>query len=169
MAGAPAMSDYVVNVQIDEEFEEAVSVTELMRTAARALRVGDAGEAASVDVVVTGDEMVRELNRRYRGLDETTDVLSFSFTHAGEYQGDGEAPAAPEDLDFPVPAGADGSLGEVIISYPQAERQGGKAGHGTARELSALLAHGVLHLLGHDHESRSEAAIMKRLETEALR
>ena len=169
MAGAPAMSDYVVNVQIDEEFEEAVSVTELRRTAARALRVGDAGEAASVDVVVTGDDVVRELNRRYRGLDETTDVLSFSFTHAGEYQGDDEAPGAPADLDFPVPAGADGSLGEVIISYPQAERQSEQAGHGTGRELSKLLAHGVLHLLGHDHESEGEAIVMKRLETEALR
>ena len=162
------MSEYVVNVQIDEEFEQAVSVPDLIRTAAQALRVGDAGEAASMDVVVTGDEVVRELNRRYRGLDETTDVLSFSFTHAGEYQGDGEAPSAPADLDFPVPAGDDGSLGEVIISYPQAERQGEQAGHGTGRELPKLLAHGVLHLLGHDHESKGEAALMKHLETEAL-
>ena len=162
------MSDYVVHVQIDEEFEQAVSVPELIRTATRALRAGDAGEAASVDVVVTDDEVVRELNRRYRGLDDTTDVLSFSFTHAGEYQGDGEAPSAPVDLDFPVPAGADGSLGEVIISYPQAERQGEQAGHGTGRELSKLLAHGVLHLLGHDHESKGEAALMKLLETKAL-
>ena len=162
------MSDYVVNVQIDEEFEETISVPELTRTAARALRAGEAAQGASVDVAVTGDEAVRELNRRYRGLDETTDVLSFSFTHAGEYQGDGEEPGAPVDLDFPVPAGADGSLGEVIISYPQAERQGGQAGHGTGRELSTLLVHGVLHLLGHDHESEGEAIVMRRLETEAL-
>ena len=162
------MSDYVVNVQIDEEFEEDVSVTELTRTAARALGAGQAGHGAGVDVAVTGDEAVRELNRRYRGLDETTDVLSFSFTHAGEYQGDGDIPSAAQDVDFPVPAGADGSLGEVIISYPQAERQGAQAGHGTERELSALLAHGVLHLLGYDHEIESEATVMRRLETRAL-
>lgn len=162
------MSDYVVNLQIDEEFEEDVPVAQLMRTAARALTVGEAGEGAGVDVAVTGDEEVRELNRRYRGLDETTDVLSFSFTHAGEYQGDGEGPTAPGDVSFPVPAGADGSLGEVIISYPQAERQGERAGHGTVRELSALLVHGVLHLLGHDHEIESEAVAMRRLETKAL-
>ena len=169
MAATPTMSDYVVNVQIDEEFEDAVSIGEIMRTAARALTVAEAGAGASVDVAVTGDEAVRELNRRYRGLDETTDVLSFSFTHSGEYQGEGEGPSAPQDVDFPAPAGADGSLGEVIISYPQAVRQGGRAGHGTARELSALLTHGVLHLLGHDHERESEAIVMRRLESEALR
>ena len=168
MAATPPMSDYVVNVQIDEEFAAAVVVPELMRTAGRALAAGEAGEGAGVDVAVTGDDAVRELNRRFRGLDETTDVLSFSFTHAGEYQGDGEGPSAPADVDFPVPADADGSLGEVIISYPQAERQGGQAGHGTARELSALLAHGVLHLLGYDHEIESEAIVMRRLETKAL-
>ena len=162
------MSDYVVNLQVDEQFEGEVSLPGLVRTANRALRAGNAGEGASVDVAVTGDEEVRELNRRYRGLDETTDVLSFSFAHAGEYQGAGEPSSPAADIDFPVPAGADGSLGEVIISYPQAERQGGQAGRGTAAELSALLAHGVLHLLGYDHESEGEALVMRRLEAKAL-
>ncbi len=168
MTATPPMSDYAVNVQVDEEFEEPVSVPGLMRTAERAMRAGEARQGASVDVAVTGDGEVRELNRRYRGLDETTDVLSFSFTHSGEYQGVYEGPEAAHDVDFPVPAEADGSLGEVIISYPQAERQGGRAGHGTARELSALLAHGVLHLLGYDHESEGEAVVMRRLEAEVL-
>lgn len=163
------MSGLVVNIQVYEDFEEAVSASGLRRIATRALRVGGAADAARLDVFVADDEAVRDLNERYRGLDETTDVLSFSFTHEGEYQGEREAPeAADGDMDFPVPPGTDRSLGEVIISYPQAERQGELAGHGTERELSILLAHGVLHLLGHDHETPLEATLMKRLETMAL-
>lgn len=164
------MCGYVVNVQVYEAFEDVVSVSTLTRIATRALRVGQAADAASLDVVVADDAAVRELNLRYRGLDETTDVLSFSFTHSGEYQGDGEAPeAAGDDMDFPVPPGTADALGEVVISYPQAERQAASAGQAIKRELAVLVTHGVLHLLGHDHEAAWEARLMKRLEATALR
>ena len=101
-------------------------------------------------MVVTDDETVRELNLRHRGLDETTDVLSF--------------PAAPEEADgFVLPAdeGIAGSIGEIVVSWPQAVRQAESAGRGLRDEVAFLLAHGILHLVGHDHEEPAERALME--------
>jgi probable rRNA maturation factor len=83
---------------------------------------------ASVSVLLCGDARMRRLNREYRGIDRPTDVLSF--------------PA--EDPAF---------LGDVAVDVPYAARQARKRGHSLDREVRLLLAHGVLHLLGHDHET----------------
>jgi len=87
--------------------------------------------AASLTVRLTDDAEMRELNRRYRGRDRTTDVLSFT----GE--------ATPEGR----------HLGDLVISLPVARRQAREAGHPLERELRELVLHGVLHCLGHDHET----------------
>lgn len=87
--------------------------------------------ATSLTVRLTDDAEMRELNRRYRGQDRTTDVLSF----AGE--------ATPEGS----------HLGDLVISLPVARRQAREAGHPLERELRELALHGVLHCLGHDHET----------------
>lgn len=87
--------------------------------------------AASLGVRFTSDAEMRRLNARHRGQDRTTDVLSF--------------PGGPT---------ADGRhLGDLVIAVPQARRQARAAGHGVARELRALLLHGILHCLGYDHET----------------
>ena len=77
---------------------------------------------------------MRSLNRRYRGIDRTTDVLSFSLRE-GAFAG------LRPDL-----------LGDIVISIPRAEQQAGEAGHPLSREIERLLIHGLLHLLGYDHE-----------------
>lgn len=87
---------------------------------------------AEVSVLVTGDDRVRELNRSYRGVDASTDVLSFP---------------GGEDL----PSGGRW-LGEVVISLETARRQAVELGHGELEEVEELLLHGILHLLGYDHE-----------------
>jgi probable rRNA maturation factor len=92
-----------------------------------------APDHASFAVRFVGDRAMRAWNRDYRGRDRTTDVLSFP----------GEA----------TPEGA--HLGDVAISVPQAARQAAAHGHSLQRELRILLLHGVLHCLGHDHESDS--------------
>jgi len=120
-----------------------------------------------VGVVVADDETVRALNRRYRGLDETTDVLAFSPDHAGPYEGEGPAPLQ-EEVPFPTPPGRPRPLGEVILSYPQAERQAQEAGRPVRREVAHLLVHGVLHLLGYDHAEEDEAKAMRTREEEVL-
>ncbi len=90
---------------------------------------------ASLAVLVCGDTRMRRLNRTWRGKDRPTDVLSFP---------------SGEDL-----VGAPPSLGDLAIDLPQAARQARRLGHGLERELQILLVHGVLHLLGMDHETDS--------------
>ena len=126
-------------------------------------------EQQEVSLVIADDEALLELNRTYRGLDEVTDVLSFSPHHAGPYEGD-EAPAT-NDMSFPdFPDSPDevGELGEVVVSYPQAKRQALQAKHPVALELETLVVHGVLHLLGYDHAEPDEEREMFGLQDKAL-
>jgi probable rRNA maturation factor len=99
-----------------------------------------APEHESLGVRFAGDRAMREINRRFRGRDETTDVLSFP----GEPSPDGR------------------HLGDIVIAVPTARRQAAERGHGLERELRLLLLHGVLHCLGHDHET--DGGEMERLE-----
>jgi probable rRNA maturation factor len=96
--------------------------------------------AASLGVRFASDREVRRVNRGFRGQDKPTDVLSF-----------------PGD-----PGAAEGHLGDILISVPTARRQAAAAGHPVERELRILLLHGVLHCLGHDHET--DQGEMERLE-----
>ena len=148
---------------------------------------GDA--IGQVSLLLTDDATVRELNRQYRGLDETTDVLSFSTQHPGEWQGDDTAPSplaaesqttspspsmgegwgeGEELFDFPIPDGEPPPLGDIVISIPQAARQAGEQGVPLHREVALLLVHGALHLLGHDHLDDAPRADMQALEQAAL-
>ena len=97
-----------------------------------------APDALSFGVRFAGDRELRRANREYRGKDYATDVLSFP----GEAEG--------------------GHLGDVLISVPRARHQAIEAGHGAEREVEILLLHGVLHCLGHDHET--DDGTMERLE-----
>lgn len=107
--------------------------------AGRILRDSGRGEA-ELSILITGDEEIRSLNRDYRALDRSTDVLSFS-------QVEGEGPVSARQL-----------LGDVVISWETAGRQASELGHSLHEELQRLLIHGVLHLLGFDHEEDEEAA-----------
>jgi probable rRNA maturation factor len=118
---------------------------------------------------VTDDETVRGLNREYAGEDEVTDVLSFSQREGEELVG---------------PPGGVPALGEVVIAYPQALRQAqdrlsrqaedpstgsGRAGASVEEEVTRLLIHGTLHLLGYDHAEPDEERRMRGREEELLR
>lgn len=109
------------------------------RAALKALE-REGGEGASLSVIVVDDGYIRELNRQYRGIDASTDVLSFG----GDVAGFVDAP------------GSGGYLGDVVISYPCAARQAAEFGHGVEAELALLVVHGVLHLLGYDHADEEE-------------
>lgn len=95
-------------------------------------------EDRTVTLLLTDDPRIRELNAQFRGKDSATDVLSF-------------------------PSGEDeGPLGDLAISLDRAAQQAAEQGHGVAEEVEILLLHGVLHLLGHDHET--DRGQMRRLE-----
>lgn len=105
---------------------------------------------AELSVLLTDDEQIHELNRDYRGKDKPTDVLSFSQLEADE-----------EDQVATV-------LGDIVISVDTAKRQAKERELRTGEEILRLLVHGLLHLLGYEHEGvpREEAEIMRRKEDE---
>lgn len=132
-----------VQVQIDETFAENVSQAWL-RSVAQATLEAEGRDTGTLTLVITGDQTIRELNRDYLGIDAPTDVLAFG----------GEAP------DFVNSPEAEAYLGDVLISYPQAEAQAFGAGHPIQAELALLVVHGVLHLLGYDHVRLEDKAAM---------
>jgi len=103
---------------------------------------------AELSVLLVGDRAIRTLNRRWRRVDRATDVLSFS-------------PAAGP--------GAGPVLGDVVISMDTAVRRARAEGRGVSAELERYLAHGLLHLLGYDHEAPEDARRMARREEELIR
>ncbi len=165
-----------VDVSVDEPFQEGLSEAWLRSAMDAALQVAlPEGDPCQVGLLVTGDETVRELNRDFRGLDEVTDVLSFSASHPGEWEGEAEAPddrhgdsGEAGGPAFVLPPGLPSPLGEVIISYPQTQRQALERGEPAERELALLIVHGVLHLAGHDHGEAEETARMQSREKAAL-
>ncbi len=95
-----------------------------------------------LSVSLVGEEQIRELNRVWRSVDKPTDVLSFPMLEAWQ---------EGENL-----------LGDIVICLPVARRQAKEYGHGLPRELAFLAVHGVLHLLGRDHENDIERELMER-------
>jgi probable rRNA maturation factor len=113
------------------------------------------GESVAV-LTLTGDEHLREYNRRYRGLDEPTDVLAFA------------ARDKPLDQRFQAPPGTESWLGDIVISLPRARRQAKEARHSIDAEVRLLAVHGLLHLLGYDHAEPQEEATMTALTNRIL-
>ena len=164
------MTDFRIDVQIFDEFENVVSEGHVLEAVSAAMESESCDLHTHVSVVIADDEVIRELNLLHRGLDENTDVLSFSFTHEGEYYGKEKRISHEADIDFVLPPteNDDASLGEIIISYPQTRRQAERDGHPVDRELTVLLVHGVLHLLGYDHEEPDDEAVMKAATARAM-
>ncbi|WP_396625318.1 rRNA maturation RNase YbeY [Luteitalea sp.] len=104
----------------------------------------------SVTVVLVGDTAMRRLNREWRDKDYATDVLSF-----------------PADDDGPRVRGQQRHLGDIVIATGVATRQAREAGHAYGTELKVLALHGLLHLLGYDHET--DEGQMRRVEARLRR
>ncbi|MBP5230730.1 MAG: rRNA maturation RNase YbeY [Clostridia bacterium] len=102
-----------------------------------------------VELTLCGDRAIRSLNRRFRGMDKATDVLSFPM------------------LEFDYPD-VFVSLGSIVISVETARRQAEEYGHSLKRELCFLCAHAALHLLGYDHETEDERLEMEKLQDDVL-
>jgi len=125
------------------------------RAAAAALASETQAQALELSLVLTGDEFVRALNRDYRGQDAPTNVLSFP----GDVPRHGGAASGRPVL-----------LGDVVVAFGAAQREAEMDDRGIslADHLSHLVIHGVLHLLGHDHQHAAEAEIMEGLEARLL-
>lgn len=149
---------YSIVVEVDDAYGDKLDARALEAVAAAVLRA-EGVEEAELTVLITSDEEVQALNRDYRGMDATTDVLSFAAQ-----EGDATLADAPPELQ----ALFDEQLGDVVIAFPYAERQAAHFDNSTAAELLLLTAHGVLHLLGYDHATPEAETTMWQRQEEIL-
>ena len=120
----------------------------------------------SIDMTVTDNEAIREINRENRGIDAPTDVLSFpSFSF--------EKPADFESIDLNMAGIVDKDtdtiwLGDIILNGTKVKTQAEEYGHSEKREFAFLTAHSILHLCGYDHENEEDARVMEEKQEKAL-
>ncbi len=110
-------------------------------------------EESAFTIILTGDRYIRDINRRFRDRDSATDVISFC------------------NREEPFPAVGEGAedLGEIYISLETAETQAGEYGVSPTQEIARLIVHGILHLVGYDHEkSEKERVKMEKIEDALL-
>ena len=146
-----------IEISVEEKFQGLVDKSWAKKITRQVLKAEDVTPPYEVSLVFTDSETVQQLNRDYRGVDRLTDVLAFYML-----------PQKGADSFFALPPDGVLRLGEVIISYPQAAEQATEQGHSVERELALLIIHGILHLLGHDHEETEEEKRMRGREEELL-
>jgi len=132
------------DIKITDEIKNLIE-----KSIAAVLKVENLDENVEVSVSFVGDEEIRDLNRDYRGVDKSTDVLSF-----------------PMDDEFIIVSRI---LGDVIINTRRVMEQAKELGHSNERELSYLTVHSILHLLGYDHMEDEDKREMREREKLAMK
>lgn len=136
---------YQVEIQAEVPLEPGMEEP-LRQAALAALVLEGVQERCEVMIVIADDDTLRELNRRFRGVNAPTDVLSFANESRGPFAGGGGQ--------FPH------YLGDLVISLPTAQAQAAAVGGTLVHELQLLIVHGILHLLGYDHAGPEEKSRM---------
>lgn len=145
---------FKIYVNIREDFE-LISEDKIEKTVDSIFEAAELEKFGEISISLVDDEEMSELNLQYRGIEGTTDVLSFS-------QDEGMEMARPEDPKY-IPL-----IGDIVISVPTAQHQAEEAGHGFEEELKVLLIHGILHLFGYDHDNIYQQAFMRDEEKSIL-
>ncbi len=136
----------MIEVEIEDEgWTDAIPDAAALAEQAALTALNGAGKAGGVAVLLTDDETVRDLNARFRGKDTPTNVLSFP------------APENPED-----------HLGDIALALGVMVREASEQGKPLTHHLQHLVIHGVLHLIGYDHETDGDAERMESLERQLL-
>ena len=138
----------------DDSWQALAGLGQLARTTVEAALRGAGAdvEGCEVALLFTDDASIAEINAEWRGKDKPTNVLSFP---------------APEDM--PVPEGEPRPLGDIVLAYGVVAREAAEQGKTLHDHAAHLIVHGMLHLLGYDHEDDVEAQDMERLETSILK
>jgi probable rRNA maturation factor len=129
-------------------------LTLIEQVAQKVLEIENVTAKAEISICLTDNKHIRQLNKDYRLIDSATDVLSFPQTGGKN-----------ELLNLPP---GEILLGDVVISMEKADAQSKEYGHSLEREVGFLTAHGVLHLLGYDHENDNQRAVMRQKEEQVL-
>lgn len=148
-----------IPVETETEVRFAFDYEQLIREVAVAcLDAEECPYDAEVDVLLTDDAAIREINREERGLDKATDVLSFPLI---DYPAPGDFSQLEEDPTLFHPESGELMLGDMVISVDRVRAQAQEYGHSERRELAFLVAHSMFHLMGYDHETDAERLVME--------
>jgi len=144
---------HMVSVDISGRLPSGVTRKMVVNLVDASFVAGGGKGKMRVDLSVVDDKVMRGFNRQHRGVDSTTDVLSFPYA----------------DKDFPSADGdAGGLLGEIVISAPRVRKQAKEAGRTIREEFALMVVHGTLHLLGYDHCTEKEEQVMFRPQQDIL-
>ena len=139
----------MLQIQIRPYYRHKINTVDLKIAADLAMKKCQQTEVVA-GILITGDAEMHALNREYRGIDQTTDVLSFNENYVDPESG----------LEY---------LGDIIISIPRAKKQAREAGHTIEQEIQVLVVHGILHLSGYDHNTKSKQKNMWQIQAEILK
>jgi probable rRNA maturation factor len=156
-----AVPTVAVEVTIPRGYARRISAKLVREVVEKAVEKEGWEQPVTVDVLLVSDAEMQEINATRRGIDEATDVLSFPTLEV--------TPGGGLTSDFFVlPPDAKQHLGDVVISFMRVEAQAEEAGHSKERELAFLTVHGILHILGYDHDTDEKRRQMRRREEEIL-
>ena len=139
----------MIEIEIEQDFRDLIEINNLQAVAGKVLAITETNLKSEIGLKITDDANLQQFNLQYMGIDSPTDVLSF--------------PVSFENPDTGNPY-----LGDILISYPTAVQQAEAAGHPPAEEITLLLVHGILHLLGYDHTTPAEKEMMWSLQDAIL-
>ncbi|HPA33047.1 MAG TPA: rRNA maturation RNase YbeY [Anaerolineaceae bacterium] len=139
----------MINIAIEVDHVIDIDNSWLEKVASYALNFQSPKPNVDLSIIITDNNLLQELNREYLGIDAPTDVLSFNV----------------DEID---PETGNYYLGDIIISYQKANEQAVTAGHEIQSELSLLIIHGVLHLLGMDHDTPESQEPMWKIQDQIL-
>ncbi|NPV76761.1 MAG: rRNA maturation RNase YbeY [Anaerolineae bacterium] len=139
----------MVHVTVRAQYKKILKPAFVSDIADRVLKYLDIPTESELSIIIDNDDFIRELNQKYRDQNEPTDVLSFSSNETDPQTG----------LRY---------YGDIIISYPRAVTQAQTGGHKVEDEITLLIVHGILHLLGYDHEVETDQEKMWAVQNKIL-
>ena len=161
----PAGPEHRIILEAEVEAPDTVEPL-LRRVISAALEAEGMDLPCEINVLLTDDEGIREINREQRRIDAPTDVLSFPLV---DYESPADFDHVEEAVeDYFNPETGELMLGDIVISVDKVEEQAEKYGHSQTRELAFLTAHSMLHLCGYDHMEEEERLEMERRQREIL-
>lgn len=157
-----------MTVNIEDEAEKMLNIPYekiIKKVIHEAADYAECPYEAEINVILTDNESIHQINLETREIDRPTDVLSFPTL---EYETPGDFSIITDDsYDFNPDTG-ELMLGDIVISVDKVEEQAQAYGHSTERELGFLVAHSMLHLFGYDHMEEEERIVMEKKQEEIL-
>ena len=152
--------DYETSKKLEFDYEDYIH-----RVIEKAMDYEACPYEAEINVLITDNEQMRQINAENRGIDAPTDVLSFPMI---EYETPADFDALEDMWEVFHPETGELLLGDIVLSVDKIKSQAEEYGHSIERELSFLVAHSMLHLFGYDHMEEDERAVMEQKQREIL-